>query len=101
MGIYDYYYEFSICILLNSILLSSLALSLSCAFICTIFLCLLILSNFVSFYVLGQSTRSPAVESSGLMEKRSYGALQCDVSWSAEPNVSGLSVMYIVYTLLL
>ena len=42
----------------------------------------------ICFYVLGKSDTSPALESSGLMKKRSYNALQCNVPCSPEPGVA-------------
>ena len=42
-----------------------------------------------------------ALESSGLMKKRSYSALQCKVPSSPGPGTSGVPPMCIVFALLL
>ena len=55
----------------------------------------------VCFYVLGESVTSHAFESSGLMKKRSCGALHCSVPHSLERGASGVSLMSVICTLLL
>lgn len=45
--------------------------------------------------------KSSALASNALINKRSCNALQCSVSYSPEPGISGVSLMCVVYALLL
>lgn len=77
---------------------SSLSVILSCSYIWNMFLCLLIFTS--SLCLLGKSASSPALKGSGLMEKRTWSALECKFPCSPEPGISEVSPMCVVCTLL-
>lgn len=78
-------------LLFISISFNSYSVALPYSFIWGIFLCLLILSNslFVP-NVLGKSTISPHLESSGLVYKEFHADLYYNPPWSLEPAVPGV-----------
>lgn len=77
----------------------NLSVILSCSYIWKMFLCRLIFTS--SLFLLGKSATSPALKGSGLMEKRTWSALECKVPCSSEPGTTGVSPMCVVRTLLL